>query len=242
MFKRCTKCEVKNVCEEYGLLEHDTKMYKKTCYIEEIMQKMNLSAEKFFKKLLAIDLISWIDMPAYVHILGDDWKTYGTKHKRDVAEDFLRHCISRNEKNSIKNHKEYVMPEDKDIKKSAKFLAEVLDVILNTDRNAEIVPCIGCGKMMQNSKQRNRLYCEKCKRSNRRKDEREVTCIDCGETFHVWVKNNRQYRCDWCQMIADKESARERAKRYRDRKKQNIEKEGETVTVTDVKVDAKNQP
>lgn len=241
MFKRCTKCEVKNVCEEYGLLEHDTKMYKKSCYIEEIMQKMNLSAEKFFKKLLALYLISGIDMPSYVQVLGNDWKTYGTKHKRNVAEDFLRYWISRNEKYSVKNHKEYIVPEDKDIKKSAKFLAEVLDVILDTDRNAEIVPCIGCGKMMQNSKQRNRLYCEKCKRSNRRKDGREVTCIDCGEPFSVWAKNNRQYRCDWCQMIADKELARERAKRYRDRKKQNAGKEGETVTVTEVPVETKNQ-
>lgn len=239
MFKRCTKCGVKTVCEEYGLLEPDTKMYKKSCYIEEIMQKMNLSAEKFFKKLLALDLISWIDMPAYVHILGDEWKTYGTNFKRYVAEDFLRSCISRNEKNSIKNHEEYVMPEDKDIKKSAKFLAEVLDVILDTDRNAEIVPCVGCGKMMQNSKQRNRLYCEKCKRENRRQPIREMTCVDCGETFHVWSKNNRQYRCDWCQMIADKESARERAKRYRDKK--NAEKERDTVTVTEVPVETKNQ-
>ena len=237
MFKRCTKCEVKNVCEEYGLLEHDTKMYKKSCYIEEIMQKMNLSAEKFFKKLLALALISGIDMPSYVQVLGNDWKTYGTNHKRYVAENFLRYWIDRN-----KNHKEYIMPEDKDIKKSAKFLAEVLDVILDADRNAEIVPCIGCGKMMQNSKQRNRLYCDKCKREKRRQQGRELTCTECGETFNVWSKNNRQYRCDWCQMIADKESARERAKRYRDRKKQNAEKEGETVTVTDVKVDAKNQP
>jgi len=241
MFKRCTKCEVKTVCEEYRLLEHDTKMYKKSCYIKEIMQKMNLSAEKFFKKLLALDSISWIDMPSYVHLLGNGWKTYGTNHKKYVIEDFLRKCISRNEKNSIKNHKEYVMPEDKDIKKSAKFLAEVLDVILDADRNAEIVPCIGCGKMMQNSKQRNRLYCDKCKREKRRQQGRELTCTECGETFNVWSKNNRQYRCDWCQMIADKESARERAKRYRDKKKKNAGKEADTVTVTEVPVETKNQ-
>ncbi|MGN0394928.1 MAG: hypothetical protein ACI4EF_06160 [Coprococcus sp.] len=100
-------------------------------------------------------------------------------------------------------------------KSEGQLYAAMINTYLDCWRNDDYIKCARCGKVVENSKQRNRRFCEDCI-GYRKKDYDYVFCIDCGEEFHK--STNNQYRCPLCQKEADKAAARERARRYRERK------------------------
>ena len=105
-----------------------------------------------------------------------------------------------------------------------KILYAVANCYFSAWRDDEYIHCAKCGDLIKNSKQRNRKYCEKCKVNNRKTynlSEILKTCIDCGVKFYP--DSNREIRCIYCQIKANKASARERARRYRERKRNGLE-------------------
>ena len=96
------------------------------------------------------------------------------------------------------------------------FLA-VANCFFSAWRDDEYIHCAKCGKSIKNSKQRNRKYCDKCKDKHKTfYEDRIKICIDCGCKFEAW--HNREVRCIDCQIKANKASARDRARRFREKK------------------------
>ena len=101
-----------------------------------------------------------------------------------------------------------------------KLCTAMINTYFNCWRNDEYIRCARCGKIVNNSKQRNRRFCEDCI-GYQKKDNTYGYCVECGEEF--FRESNNQYRCSLCQKQADKLSARERARRYRERKRNDSE-------------------
>lgn len=104
-----------------------------------------------------------------------------------------------------------------------KVVVAILNCYFSAWRDEQYIRCVGCGELIKNSKQRNRKYCDNCKVNSRKtnnKSEILKTCIDCRVKFYP--NSNREVRCIDCQIKANKAAARERARRYRERKRNGL--------------------
>lgn len=115
----------------------------------------------------------------------------------------------------------YTPNDDSTVNTYCTLIVALLNTCLNSWRNEDYVRCLRCGEVFKNNKQHNRKYCDNC-RGYQRKIYIWRTCPDCGDDFIVTLPNNRQYRCPDCQKDADKLAARQRAKKYRERKSHAI--------------------
>jgi hypothetical protein len=80
--------------------------------------------------------------------------------------------------------------------------------------------CSECGRLFRNNKVKSKKYCKDCI-GYTPQVKKLITCIDCGKTFEVDARVSNKTRCNDCQRIRDKETRKERNKRYYDNRKQN---------------------
>lgn len=83
----------------------------------------------------------------------------------------------------------------------------------------KIGQCEYCGKLFRQNKNSTALFCYKHRGYKKRLDKqiRAGICIDCGDSFTVLATNTKKCRCDNCQKIKDKENAKLRKQKQREK-------------------------
>lgn len=211
----CAGCKFYKTCT----MEPRRKMYKKNCYLSAVSEKTKIKPEKIIQLLdeLADELGNNFSSNLVPIFSNLDWVQKTEQERKSMAEDFIKYWQTKRKKWD----KAYIPDTSRKISEYCSLIVAIVNTCLGTWRNEQYVPCLRCGEIFENSKQHNRKFCEKCTGYQKRTSiERE--CIDCGESFFIHPPNNRQQRCDCCQADANKESARLRAKRYRERKNHGI--------------------
>lgn len=191
-------------CKFYGrcLLDANSRMIKKRCHIDTIAEKLNIKQETVVNRSNNFVEKYGIDFSSIASIDKDYWLKMSNRQRITDIKCNLEHFAKRTNA-TVTNE---------DIKL---FLA-VANCFFSAWRDDEYIHCAKCGKLIRNSKQRNRKYCDKCKKS--RRDDELINfkfCIDCGRKFPA--THNREVRCVECQIKANKASARERARRFREK-------------------------
>lgn len=197
----CRNCKDKVDCN----LDGHIKQYKGKCYIHSIAKRINKkpynifkAREKFYESLLIMPE-DWLDDKC----LKEKWASMTESKKIQDMRSLIFHG------------KTLIALSDDEIK----IIIAIFNTIWDMWRTDNQVHCIKCGKIIENNKMHNRLFCENCK-NHREKRENHVQiriCSDCGCEFVVDNNNRRQYRCDCCQLKADKENARNRKRRQREK-------------------------
>ncbi len=201
---RCTDCKFSGKCYLYG-----NRMIKKRCYIDKISEKLKIKPETFIKKCNNFLMKYYTENFYFLDDIDKNyWLMLSISDRIKVIRFYLKYFADR----------ENVSVENEDIKISY----TVANCYFSSWSNEEYIKCAKCGKVIKNSKQRNRKYCDDCKsKSDAFKSEKIKICIDCGEKFEAY--HNREVRCYECQIEANKASTRERARRYRERKRNGLE-------------------
>lgn len=212
----CKNCTIKR---SY-ILDKRARMYKKRCYIDRLAEKtgesklhlMELFDEFAYETgFLIKDCIHyWYDSASY-------WRKLDEHSKRLEVSEMITLMQDKRKKWDV----DYIPCSEKVFNTYCTLIVALLNTYLSAWRNEDYVQCLCCGKIFGNNKQHNRKYCDDC-RGYQRKIYVWRTCPDCGEEFKVKAPNNRQYRCPECQQEADKLAARQRAKKYRERKNHGI--------------------
>lgn len=210
-------------------LDPRQKMHKKTCYANLMAEKTKRKLEFIVHKMNDFEFIYKVEIyhaiNALVGMCNDgvvnEWYYLSKQEKLNMANNLLMFYIQRDEELSQKHRFEYQVPDSKKNKYFSEFLVGLVDSCLGSWRNEPYVRCLRCGEIIKNNNRRNRKYCSSCS-GYRRIGYLELICPDCGRLFGVDTPNNRQYRCIDCQNEANKVSQRERARRYRERKRNAI--------------------
>lgn len=202
--KSCKDCKFNGKC----LLDANSRMIKKRCYIDTITKKLKIEPETVVNRVNNFDKKYPIDFSLIASIDKDYWQKMSNRQRIKDIKCNLEHFAK------ITN----VTVTNEDIKL---FLA-IANCYFSAWRDEEYIPCACCGQIIKNSKQRNRKYCDDCKVKHKPFYEDKIkNCIDCGCQFEAW--HNREVRCLECQIKANKTKAKERAKRYRERKRNGLE-------------------
>lgn len=237
MLTKCKDCKYSNICR----LNSRHKMHSGKCFIDEIGSRQKYKSDALLRICYEIETNLWTDIPGIINNIikhciypknnsfekgKKGWSYFSQPEKRKRIHDFIESYASFNEKND----KTYIPPTENESRKYEKVLVEICDCICATHRDGEMVTCLRCGELIPNNKRHNRKYCDFCKGYERLFNVRKI-CPDCGGAFIVDTPNNRQYRCDQCQVKAVKAATKLRVRRYRERKKcNNINLENKTVT------------
>lgn len=200
----CKDCKFNGKC----LLDANSRMIKKKCYIDTVAEKLNIKSETVANRVNNFVSKYGIDFSLIASIDIDYWRKMSNRQRiTDVKRNLEYYAKFTN-----------VTITNEDIK----IFIAVANCYFSAWRDEEYISCAKCGKLIQNSKQRNRKYCDKCKDKHKTFYENKIKiCINCGCKFQSW--HNREVRCIDCQIKANKASARERAKRYRERKRNGLE-------------------
>jgi len=202
----CKDCKFNGRC----LLAGNNRMIKKRCYIDTIAEKLKIKPETVVARCNTVLKKYGIDFSLIASVDKDYWlKMSNSQRLTDIR--FNLDYYADRENATITND-------------DIKILYAVANCYFSAWRDDEYIHCAKCGDLIKNSKQRNRKYCEKCKVNNRKTNSQSEilkTCIDCGIKFYP--DSNREIRCIYCQIKANKASARERARRYRERKRNGLE-------------------
>ena len=189
--KTCKDCNWESWC----LFDKYTKMFNRRCYIDFMASKMKTTPKMLFKRMIQLQ-----EKTDYREI----WN-----HNRNIRAEWLE-MSNRAREDYLKRYYDMYDLNAADIK----LLVVFLNTYYDAWRDVENIACARCGKLIKNSKQYNRRFCEECRKSKRPKYKwRNKTCIDCGDDFSA--RSNRPCRCVSCQMNADRVSARKRAEKYR---------------------------
>lgn len=204
-FRTCCKsCKFNGRC----LLDANSRMIKKRCYIDTVAEKLKIKQKTVVNRSNNFVKKYGIDFSLIASIDKDYWLKMSNRQRITDIKCNLEYLAKRTN----------VTVTNEDIKL---FLA-VANCYFSAWRDEEYIPCACCGEIIKNSKQRNRKYCNKCKDKYKTFYEEKIkTCIDCGVRFYP--DSNREVRCIDCQIKANKASSRERAKRYRERKRNGLE-------------------
>lgn len=210
-------------------LDPRQKMYKKTCYANFMAEKTKRKVEYIALKMEEFEFTYQTPIYDAIRVLvnmyndgvKNQWHCFSKRKKIGVADRLLMFWIQQNKELSQKHQYEYQVPDSKKNKYFSEFLVGLVDSCLGSWRNEPYVRCLRCGEIIKNNNRRNRKYCSSCS-GYERIDYLELICPDCGRLFGVDTPNNRQYRCIDCQNEANKVSQRERARRYRERKRNAI--------------------
>lgn len=199
----CKDCKFNGKC----LLDANSRMIKKRCYVDTITEKLNIKSDTVVNRV-----------NNFVNKYGIDFSLIAS-----VDKDYWLKMSNRQRRTDIKCNLEY-FAKDTNVtvtNEDVKLFLSVANCYFSSWRDEEYIPCACCGQIIKNSKQRNRKYCNDCtvKHKPYYKDKIK-TCIDCGCKFEPW--HNREVRCINCQIKANKSASRERAKRYRERKKESV--------------------
>lgn len=79
-----------------------------------------------------------------------------------------------------------------------------------------IIRCAECGILVRGNKAGTKRYCSSCA-AYTPQENKKIICIDCGKEIEVNSKNNKTCRCTECQSITNKENARLRKQKQRER-------------------------
>ncbi|MBQ2395630.1 MAG: hypothetical protein II304_01140 [Bacteroidales bacterium] len=190
--------------ERYCYFEPRTKMFDRKCYVDFLSEKMKVKPKVFLKRCYSFMKKYGIEFDVNYHFKDKEyfWKEQSNRERLTYIQDYLSWLI----RNS---------PEISYTRSDGKLYCAFVDTYFNSWRNEEYIPCAKCGKIIKNSKQRNRKFCDDCA-GYQKLDDNYAVCSECGEEF-LRISNS-QYRCPICQKEADKSSARDRARRYRERK------------------------
>lgn len=195
----CKDCKFNSRC----LLAGNNRMIKKRCYIDAIAEKLKIKSETVVKRCNTVLKKYGIDFSLIASIDKDYWLKMSNKQRITDIKCNLEHFAKRTDVT--------VTNED------TKLFLAVANCFFSAWRDDEYIHCAKCGKSIKNSKQRNRKYCDKCKDKHKTfYEDRIKICIDCGCKFEAW--HNREVRCIDCQIKANKASARDRARRFREKK------------------------
>lgn len=200
----CKDCKFNGRC----LLAGNNRMIKKRCYIDTIAEKLKIKPETVVARCNTVLKKYGIDFSLIASIDKDYWLKMSNSQRITDIKCNLEHFAKRTDVT--------VTNED------TKLFFAVANCFLLAWRDEEYIYCAKCGKLIKNNKQRNRKYCDKCKDKHKTFYEyKNKICIDCGCKFEAW--HNREVRCVECQIKANKAVARERARRYRERKRNGLE-------------------
>ena len=201
----CKDCKFNGKC----LLDAHSRMVRKRCYIDAISEKLKIKPDTVVNRVNNFVKKYGIDFSLIASIDKNYWLKMSNMQRMTDIKCNLEY-FAQNTNVTVTNE---------DIKI---FLA-VTNCYFSAWRDEKYIPCAKCGELIENSKQKNRKYCDRCKNIHSdKKIIRYKTCIDCGCEFEVW--HNREVRCVDCQIKANKSASRERAKRYREKKRNGLEK------------------
>lgn len=189
----CKGCEFHDAC----YFEGRDKMVKRRCYLDALSLKMKLSLKTIIKKCNAFNDKFKLDFTMLRDEDEEWWCSLTNRQRMAVAKDWLQR---------------FGTPSTPEIK----LVVAVTNCRFNSWRDGLYIKCAGCGAIIENSKQRNRMYCENCSGYHPKPDHSKI-CIDCGNQFEA--EHNREIRCQNCQIQHDKEMAREYARRSRAKRK-----------------------
>lgn len=193
--KSCKDCE----CEYSCVFDAYSKMFKRRCYIDFMASKLKTTSKKLMRRIVAFSDKTdiYLDgLSEWINEAKDSWLPMSNAQRKDYLE--------------------YIFDDYELTKSEVDLLFAFLNTYLNAWRDTEYIACAKCGIPIQNSKQHNRRFCDECKTKRERFPWSNFKkCIDCGEEFNP--KSNRQCRCVDCQKEANRMSARERARRYREK-------------------------
>ena len=192
----CKQCEHERYCN----IDQRAKMFNRKCYVDYIAEKLKITPKRLLERCYAFEVKYGIDFTAVRHYDRDYWILLSGKKRLEYVSQHLSHFLE--------DKTEYQ-------KSEGQLFSAMVNTYFNCWLDEEYIPCARCGKVIKNSKQHNRRFCEDCI-GYQKKDDDYTFCIDCGEDFQK--STNNQYRCPLCQKEADKAAARERARRYRERK------------------------
>lgn len=201
----CKDCEY----ERYCYFDPADKMFNRKCYVDYIAQKMKITPRLLLKRCNSFMSKYLIDFICVKYFDFNSWVLLSCKEQEKYVTDYLRWWLNRMK-----------ITETDICTSELKLCTAMINTYFNCWRNDEYIRCARCGKIVKNSKQRNRRFCEDCI-GYQKKDNTHGFCLECGEEF--LRESNNQYRCSLCQKQADKLSARERARRYRERKRNDSE-------------------
>lgn len=211
----CQTCNVKQFC----ILDRRILIDRK-CYIDELAEKLKKSTLQIMKLFNDFAIETGYEIERIPRWYANEityWNMLDERSKYDEIRELIK-----NMQNKRKKHNDTYIPcTNKKFNEFCTTIVALLNTYFNAWRNEAYVKCLCCGKVFENNKQHNRKYCDDC-RGYQRKIYVWRTCPDCGEEFKVKAPNNRQYRCPECQRDADKLAARQRAKKYRERKNHGI--------------------
>lgn len=200
----CKDCKFNGRC----LLAGNNRMIKRRCYIDTIAEKIKIKPETVVKRCNTVLQKYGIDFSLIASIDKDYWLKMSNRQRITDIKCNLEHFAKHTDVT--------VTNED------TKLFLAVANCYFSAWRDEEYIQCAKCGDLIKNSKQRNRKYCEKCNNKHKTMYEEKIKyCIDCGCEFEAF--HNREVRCIDCQIKAIKASARERARRYKERKRNGLE-------------------
>lgn len=204
-----TRCKDCKFYECKCFLDVDSRMIKKRCYIDAMSEKLKIKPQTVITRCNAVleKYVMW-NFSFIETIDKDYWLSMSNSQRLKDIRYNLDYYANR----------ENVTITDDDIK----IFFAVANCYFSAWRDEEYIPCACCGEIIKNNKQRNRKYCDYCKTKHKAFYEEKIkTCIDCGIEFEAF--HNREVRCLNCQIEANKAAARERARRYRKRKRNGLE-------------------
>lgn len=201
----CKDCKFNGRC----LLAGNNRMIKKRCYIDTIAEKIKIKPETVVKRCNTVLQKYGIDFSLIASMDKDYWLKMSNRQRITDIKCNLSYFAKRTDVT--------VTNED------TKLFLAVANCFFSAWRDYEYIHCARCGKLIKNSTQKNRKYCDKCKDKHKTfYEDRIKICIDCGCKFEAW--HNREVRCIDCQIKANKASARDRARRFREKKRNGLER------------------
>lgn len=201
----CKDCKFNGRC----LLAGNNRMIKKRCYVDSITEKLKIKQETVVERCNTVLQKYGIWNFSFIETIDKDYWLSMSNSQRLTDIRFNLDYYADRENATITND-------------DIKILYAVANCYFSAWRDDEYIHCAKCGKLIKNSKQKNRKYCDKCKDKHKTFYEDKIKiCIDCGCKFEAW--HNREVRCIDCQINANKAAARERARRYRERKRNVLE-------------------
>lgn len=196
----CKNCEYERYCN----LEPTEKMFKRKCYVDYIAGKMKITPQLLLKRCHKFIIKYWIDFCGVKNYDYNHWIKLSSRGREEYVSNDLKWWLHK----AGKNEAEYR-------KSEGQLYVAMINTYFNCWLNEEYITCARCGKVVKNSKQLNKRFCKDCIGYQKRENDYGI-CTDCGDEF--FKDTNNQHRCFNCQKEADKAAARERVRRYRERK------------------------
>lgn len=196
----CKNCEYERYCN----LEPAEKMFKRKCYVDYIAEKMKITPQLLLKRCNKFIRKYWIDFLGVKSYDYKYWIKLSGREREEYVSDNLKWWLHKAQKDETEYRKS-----------EGQLYSAMVNTYYGCWLDEDYLHCARCGEVIKNSKQRNRRFCENCIGYQKKYIEDGI-CIDCGDEFYK--STNNQCRCYLCQKKADKAAARERARRYRERK------------------------